>query len=805
MSLPIEGVLERVREAARARRNIVIEASPGAGKTTRVPPALGEIVERVVVLEPRRLAARLAATRVAAERGLRLGEEVGYQIRFEDRTSERTRLTYLTEGVLTRRLMRDPELVGIDCVVLDEIHERHLHGDLALALLARLRARRPELFVVAMSATLDAAPIAALLDAVTIRCEGHAFEVDVEERAIGRDELDVAVAKAARALARDPNDGHILAFLPGAAEIRRAAERCGALARDERLRVLPLHGSLSAREQDEAVAPSSERKLVLATNVAESSITIEGVTGVIDSGLAKVARQRPNAALPELRLAPISQASARQRAGRAGRTAPGRCIRLYTDLSRRPAFDEPEITRSDLAELRLVLALSGIEEASELAWLTPPPAAALAAAEALLTAIGALEGNQPTPLGRSLARLPLPPRLGRVLLEARRRGVGERAAALLALLGETRGTTDLWRALDRFERGAEAPGSVDRARRQILRSAERLPRAARGEARDPNSADLALEAALVSGFPDRVARRLEGSEERGALKLALSEGGVALLADREAVGPEGLTLAIEARHTQPGQPARIELAAAIHLDTLLDQSADRITLEEELIFDEARGRVESLGRMRHGRIVLEESRARATPSAATARLLLEAARRRGLFERDDLTRLRARLRFARQGDASLPSFDDDVLAGILERLATTTSRLADLEAMPLATLVTAEIGLDERALAKLAPTRIRLAGGAELVVRYPAHAPPYVESYLQDFFGMPEGPRAGATPLVLELWAPNRRPIQITQDLASFWRTHYPELRRQLARRYPKHHWPDDPLAAPAKRFVRPR
>ncbi|HET9598158.1 MAG TPA: helicase-related protein, partial [Anaeromyxobacteraceae bacterium] len=501
--LPIDPLLPEVAAALRAGPALVLEAPPGAGKTTRVPPALldaglggdGEIV----VLEPRRLAARMAARRVAEERGERPGETVGWQVRFEDVSGPRTRIRFVTEALLARRILAAPALPGVGAVVLDEFHERHLQGDLALALLRRLVASgaRPDLRLVVMSATLDAGPVARFLGAPSLRSEGRAFPVAVEhlspEEAARDLRLEERVAAAVRRALREEADGHVLAFLPGAAEIRRARERLEGVDAE----VLPLHGDLPPDEQDRAVRASGRRKVILSTNVAETSVTIEGVAVVVDSGLARVASHSPWSGLPTLALAKVSRASAAQRAGRAGRTRPGRCLRLYTrhDHDGRPEFDVPEIRREDLAETALALAALGVDR---LEWLDAPPEAAWAAAQDLLRRLGALDGGAAiTALGRRLLRFPLHPRLARLVAAAEDAGAGRAGALLAALLGERdirerwdpraagapTGPSDLLELAALFEEAARArfaegklralglaPGAVqavERARRQI--------------------------------------------------------------------------------------------------------------------------------------------------------------------------------------------------------------------------------------------------------------------------------------------------------------------------------------------------
>src|SRR5512147_946560 len=407
--LPIDPLLPEVVAALRRSPALVIEAPPGAGKTTRVPRALLEAglagEGQVVVLEPRRLAARLAARRVAQEMGERVGGTVGYQVRFEEVAGPRTRLRYLTEGLLTRRLVSDPRLAGVGAVVLDEFHERHLPGDLALGFLKRLQAERPDLKVLVMSATLDAGPVARFLSAPSLRSEGRLFEVALEylspAEAARPDRLEEQVAAAVRRLLREGVDGDVLVFLPGAAEIRRAREGLEALARQAGLDLLPLHGDLPPEEQDRAVRPGPRRKVILSTNVAETSVTIEGVAAVVDSGLARVASHSPWSGLPRLEVRKVSRASAAQRAGRAGRTRPGRALRLYTrhDHDSRPEFDLPEVAREDLCEP--FLALSALGALDGFPWLEPPPGAAAEAARALLLRLGAVDGRGAvTDLGR---------------------------------------------------------------------------------------------------------------------------------------------------------------------------------------------------------------------------------------------------------------------------------------------------------------------------------------------------------------------------------------------------------------------
>src|SRR5918997_835582 len=446
--LPIDPLLPEIVASLRRGPNLVVEAPPGAGKTTRVPPALldaGVAGEgEVWVLEPRRLAARLSARRVAEERGESLGETVGYQVRFDEVGGARTRLRFLTEGVLTRRLLADPRLGRAGVIVLDEFHERHLQADLAVALLRRLqRTERPDLRLVVMSATLDAAPVAEFLESPVLRSEGRRFHVEIEHLA-RPDERPLAeqVASAVARLITEGAgglDGDVLVFLPGAAEIRRAQSACEQLAERHDLLVVPLHGELPAEEQDRAVRPAGRRKLILSTNVAETSVTIEGVAAVIDSGLARVAGQSPWSGLPVLKVSRVSRASAVQRAGRAGRTREGRCLRLYTaqDFGARPPHETPEVRRLDLAESVLELRAAGVVDVGGFEWFEPPAPEALEAAETLLRRLGATDAaGRVTDAGRAMLRLPLHPRLGRIVVEAEGRGVAREACTIAALISE---------------------------------------------------------------------------------------------------------------------------------------------------------------------------------------------------------------------------------------------------------------------------------------------------------------------------------------------------------------------------------
>jgi ATP-dependent helicase HrpB len=837
LALPIDPLLPEIVASLERGPTLVLEAPPGAGKTTRVPRALLDagLAERgeIVVLEPRRLAARMAARRVADELGERPGGTVGYTVRFEDVSSARTRIRFVTEGVLGRRLVTSPSLDGVAAVVLDEFHERHLQGDVALALVERLRrASRPDLRVVAMSATLATEPLARFMDAPVLRAEGKRFDVAIEHLPAADDRpLDSQVASAVRRLVAEGLDGDVLVFLPGAAEIRRARDTCGKVAAEADLVVLPLHGDLSPDEQDAAIRPSARRKIILATNVAESSVTIDGVVAVVDSGWSRMASQAPWSGFPRLRLEKISRASATQRSGRAGRTRPGRCLRLYTraDFEQRPEHDAPEITRMDLAQTWLELAAMN---ATDVRWLEPPPEASARAARDLLALLGAVDGEgRITDAGRAMVRLAVHPRAARVVLEGARRGAGEDACAAAAILaegdirvaskarfGEARAddaateASDVVALVDRF-REAEASGfsagslraagldarsttAVGRAVKQLARQlgAER----ARSPAADP---ETALRIALLAGYPDRVAKRVR----TGGRSLAMAGGGSAELAETSVVRSAEWLVVLDAEERSVGSggvPARggviARLASAIEPDWLIDLFPASIVETRAIAFDAHAERVVARDAMTWQNLVLHASEASNPDPHEVAKVLAEAALAKGLGAfgaGDALERWLARARAASHVDPSLAALDDDAVRAAIVTLCEGRSSFAELREAGLLDALRRGPGARPADVDRLAPERVTLTGGRSVIVRYEPGKPPAVASRLQDFFGMKEGPRIGGgrVPLVLELLAPNGRAVQITTDLAGFWQRQYPSTRKELMRRYPRHSWPEDP------------
>jgi len=747
--------------------NLVIEAPPGAGKTTRVPAAiLAAGMDEVLVLEPRRLAARLAARRVATELGEKLGETVGYQVRFEDVTGPRTRLRFLTEGVLTRRLLSDPTLRGVRTVVLDEFHERHLDGDLALALLLDLqRRKRPDLRLVVMSATLDAAPIAAHLGGCPVlRSEGKLYPMEVEYTPHSGATLEQLVGQGVERLAKKGLTGDVLVFLPGIAEMRRAQRQLGSF------RTFLLHGDMSPEEQDLALAPGGEPKVILATNVAESSITIPGVTAVVDSGLARVAIDSPWTGMPSIEIARVSQASATQRAGRSARTAPGRVIRLYPqeDFVRRPAQDAPEITRRELSQLLVNLHGCGVLDALALPWLTPPPGPSIAAAETLLGRLGVVVEGELTPLGKKISQLPVHPRLGRLMVDGGEDGC--RAAAVLSNGDRLEGKpphlvdSDLFLLLER-------PWSP-----QTIRTFEQLRRAARPVRKD----DTALLMALTAAFSDRLGKRRPNGE------ILLASGGQAALAEGSGVRQADLVVAIEMENR--GTPV-IRLASKVEPEWLLDLFPERLESRDGVDWNRTAERVERVSALLFDGLVIEETRSGGPDPEPAAELLAAKALEVGIARFGDVSGLMARWRFAGLAEPDLAKTIAGACYG-LRSFAELKGLLGDggLERILLE-------GAQERAqLEARAPARVKLAKGRSVAVNYVDGQTPWVASRLQDFFGMRQTPLVGTTPVVVHLLAPNQRPVQVTQDLAGFWERHYPALRRELGRRYPRHAWPEDPF-----------
>ncbi|MCA8955616.1 MAG: ATP-dependent helicase HrpB [Planctomycetes bacterium] len=822
--MPIDRALPQLVAALREHRCGVVTAPPGSGKTTRVPPALvdsGLVDGEVWVLQPRRLAARASARRVAQERGGRVGGEVGYQVRHDKAVSAATRIRFVTEGILVRQLVRDPFLPGVGAVVLDEFHERSLESDLALAMLAEVRATvRDDLLLVVMSATLDADPVVEFLaPCPRIDAEGQAFAVDVEylaERGNGPAGVRAAVS---RALTDTPGD--VLVFLPGVGEIHACADELHGAPSLRGVDVLPLHGSLTPEQQDQAIAVGPRRRVVLATNVAETSITIAGVTAVVDSGLARTLRHDPSRGLDRLELTHISRASAEQRRGRAGRTAPGVCYRLWSKAEDRglAAFDLPEIRRLDLAGLALQVRAFARRDPAEFGWFEPPDEAALRAADDLLQLLGAVRDGAVTALGEAMLRYPLHPRLARMMEEGRRRGMERSAAELAALLAERDLQRGAQAAADPFAqcallheleqsgfRAGVARGlDVDtRAARAVAKARDQLARGATDRV-EPDAA--ALVKTMLAGFPDRVSFRDSALSADGV--MASGRGCRLTMTDHENLGPLFLVLRVRDASTQKQPRALVSLACALQEEWLEEVFPGSLRDEERVELDAVRGAVVVRHRRCFGNLVLEQ-RVGGRPDPEQAAELLEAELRRDLWrhlgDQPELRELLARLAFVRRAspDSGIPDLGDAEVADAAAAACVGLTRLADVARAPIHDALLDALPGDARArLTRDAPVRVTLPSGRQAKVDYTSGPEPFVAARLQEFFGATTGPRlcSGRVPLLLHLLAPNHRPIQITSDLGSFWAQVYPRERGALRRRYPKHAWPDDPLtAAPESR-----
>jgi ATP-dependent helicase HrpB len=829
--LPIDELLPEVALALRRSAALLVMAPPGSGKTTRVPPALLDVFPtgEIVVLEPRRLAARAAAARTAQELGASLGGLVGYQVRGDRRAGRGTRIRFVTEGVLVRQIVRDPFLEGVAVVCLDEFHERHLEGDLALAMLKEARDTvRSDLRLCVMSATLDPAPLRAFLGDVTeLRAQGRLFPVQVvhEER---RDDsaLELRVRGAVdRAL--QETTGDVLVFLPGAGEIQRCAGALQNLERRTGVRVLPLHGRLDPAAQDQALRPLPARKVVLSTNVAESSLTIPGVTAVVDAGLERQLRHDRGRGVDVLALERISLASAAQRAGRAGRTAPGICYRLWTAGEERGmnARALPDIQRVDLAgPILLVRAFAG-RDPREFGWFEPPPADALATADALLVELGAVDARRGmlTAVGERMLAVPLHPRLARVVLEGQRRGCARRAATAVALLSEAedlgRGQgADVLAVTDLFL-AAEARGFPDHMGRELGLGpgALRAVQAARdrvlgaeddGRARVRGADGDVLAKSLLAGFVDRVAVRTDRDRRE-----AVMVGGRGLLLPAAADGSD-LVLALRLLETGRQSRSQATLVCPIQEAWLHEVAPDAVRTVVGGELDEAAGRVVAVRSACFRDLPLRRARGGELPPERAVELLQPLLARdpwRWLGEAKELRRLCARWRWlaARMPELAMPVVDDAAVAAAAADCLHGESDLRGLRESDVATVLQARLTPAQRAaLQRHAPERIALPSGRAAIVDYSAPAGPTVAARLQEFFGLQSvGALAGGrVPVVLELLAPNHRAVQVTTDLASFWQNVYPQVRRELMRRYPRHSWPEDPLASrPEARPGRPR
>jgi ATP-dependent helicase HrpB len=847
--LPIDDVIPDIVDALKTNSSLVLQAPAGAGKTTRVPPAVldaglagSSSAEhgRILVLEPRRVAARATAKRIAYERGCRLGDEVGYQVRFDRRMSDKTRLAIITEGILTRRLQSDPFLEGVGAVILDEFHERSIHTDLAVAFLRELQQVRDDLKVIVMSATITTGPIADYLDCPIIESDGRTFPVNIEY--LDKSSDDRIEAQAARAVSRilgeKDDDGDILVFMPGAGSIHRTIEAVKPQASQKNVEVLPLYGALGHQQQDRAIESGGGRKIIVSTNIAETSLTIEGVTSVVDSGLVKQLRMAPQSGLDKLEKTHVSLASADQRAGRAGRVRPGRAFRLWTNAYefRMPEEDTPEIQRVDItAPILEVIAWSGADP-KKFGWFEAPPDHAIDRAVALLRDLGAVAADECrlTDVGAKMLELPAHPRLGRMLIEGARRGCLRTTAGMAAVLSERdfvgrvdqgapSGDSDLLRRAEVLDEtasgrthGARRLGlhaNVGRAKR-VKQVRDQLERALSAKNEGGGASEDALKS-LAVGYPDRICI------SRGEGRKYVMVGGEPLaLAYESVVGDAefivAATIGGETRARNIGTVSSrglIRLASRVERAWLVELFPEQFETRVEVDFDEARKRVMAVERESFHGLKLSEAVTSVDEHADPADVaeMLAGAAARDLIEAFSLSKdaeqFLDRLRCLREWmpELDLPNLDtddeDSRFGEILGQICWGHRSFADLKRVDLVGAFKGYLDHDQiSALAEFAPPALTVPSGKSRRLTYEPGKPPVLEVRIQEMFGTARTPvvARGKVPVLLHLLAPNYRPQQVTDDLAGFWENTYPDVRKELRARYSKHPWPEDPLSAKA-------
>ena len=861
MAFPVEEKIDDIRRSLAANRDVVLTAPPGSGKTTCVPPALLDEPwlkgKKLIMLEPRRLAARNCATYIARKRGEAVGGTVGYQVRLERKISAATRLEIVTEGLLTQRLLSDPELSDVGLVIFDEFHERSLPCDTAFALALEVRrALRPDLRILVMSATLDADEVAAHLgDADIIRAEGRMFPVGTNF--LGDMSMTAAISKALK-----ETDGDILCFLPGEGEIRRVQEAVGAT---RGVDVLPLYGALPKEEQDKVFAPSNLRKVILATSIAETSVTIEGISTVIDSGLMRVPRFRPASGMSGLVTLPLTQDRAEQRRGRAGRVRAGVCYRLWGEGEQqsRPKKMMPEILDADLCSLVLTSAAWGALGREDLPWMTPPPASNWDQAVGLLKMLGALDGDgRLTKKGVAMAKLPMHPRLANMIIRGQGSGVRSRNRPLRvgATLGEATepsGASAEESVVRSKELGARSQGEVglasllaaiveegNRSRETDIRKiaeeiketpnrpfSKRVLQLARRFEKGSDPSDtvtdtakaaisycsqkgLTLEGSLLAlAYPDRVAK----NRGNGTFRMVSGRGAFVDETDPLSKSPYLVCCELDDRSGD----AKVFLGCPIGEDEIEDLFGDRIIEEPYCAWDRQNDRVKSVVRRKLGEMTLGEKPLSAADASHSvdvdtrvSEALLDGIRQKGVENLPCWTKesrqMRARLRFVRKTlGESWPDATDDAMLAALPGFIGGMTKWKDLERLDLFSVfdfILAEAGHDRRELDRLAPTRMEVPSGSHMLIHYEGDEPT-CEVRLQECFGLMETPKVagGKVPVVMTLLSPAQRPIQITKDLAGFWREGYQLVRKDMRGRYPKHYWPEDPFTAVATRRVRPK
>lgn len=844
-ALPIDDALPALHAALNAHAAAVLEAPPGAGKTTRVPLALLDAAwlegRRIIMLEPRRLAARAAAHFMARTLGERVGDRVGYRVRGDTKISSGTRIEVVTEGVLTRLLVEDQALEAYGAVLFDEFHERSLHADLGLALTLETQQHlRPSLRILVMSATLDGDHVARMIGAPgapapVVRSDGRMFPVDTRHRPPRADERPDAIAARTirEVLAND--DGDVLVFLPGMGEQRRVAERLAGdpLLESSHATVHVLHGSLPLAEQDAAIAaaPVGQRKVVLATSIAETSLTIEGVRIVIDSGWSRLPRFNARAGLTRLDTVRVSRASADQRRGRAGRVAPGICYRLWdtADDHALAPRTRPEILDADLSSLALELANAGVQDAATLRWMDAPPAGAIQQARELLTQLGALDNSgRITPHGERMAALPLAPRLAHLLLGAHARGLGQLGAEIVALLEERdllRGDggpppSDMRLRVEALRRsgatdavslhGASIDRDALRRVRELLRDlSAQLPREQRATSTTATDDIEHTGLLLALAYPDRVAQRRSGTEPRFLLR---SGAGAAVLRGDALATSEWLAIG-ELDGTPPEY--RVARAAPLTREDVLEDFADQTVMQPVVEWHEASQSVRARQRRTLGALVLDDYATNQPDTDAVLAVILQTIKRVGIDAlpwSESGQRMRARLAFVHTHSADWPDVSAAALTHTLDEWLAPhlvgVRRWSELAALDWSELLLARVPWERRAaLDRLAPTHLDVPSGSRIALDYSDAQSPALPVKLQEVFGWTTTPMLcdGRVPVTLHLLSPAQRPVQVTRDLAGFWRSSYFEVRKELRGRYPRHPWPEDPLTATPTRRAKPR
>ncbi len=824
--LPILQSAERILKAAAKSRRLIISSPPGSGKSTKVPQLLldsGALKGRIAVLEPRRLAARMLADRVAKERGGTAGGEVGYRVRFEDRTGPKSRIIFETEGILLRELVSDPLLSNYSAIILDEFHERHIHGDITLAAcLALQQGPRPDLLIVVMSATLDEKALAAYLaPCETVLAQGTVYPVKVVYCGPDLAKLPAweAAAKTCAQVMPAVKEGHALVFMPGAYEISRTAAAIAAIPALSDFSVMPLHGDMPPSAQDAAVAPSAKRKIIIATNIAETSLTIEGVTAVVDSGLARIARYDGARGINTLFTENVAGPSAAQRTGRAGRTAPGVCARLWTerDNASRPAALEPEILRLDVSEALLTLKACGFKDFATLRWLDPPAGEDAARAERLLRDLGATDkdGNLTTE-GRAMAGYPLHPRYSRMMAEGARLGCAYECALIAAAAqgralwlneagpearsgsGPRSDLAAVIKALERCHASNFDPYACQRAglKPAAARDAWKLAGRLAGRAMPGGPREIALASqCFLRAFPDRVGALF--SAERG--RYQLPGGRRARLNPKSAAAGAPLICAGEAMESQQrnGADITLSLAAEIKEEWLREAFPAEITTLSRPALDEQMLTPVTENLTLYRDVIIRREVTTARPSKPSSDLIAEeflSGNQKLQKWDEDVEDWLARVEFLARAcpDLDIAPLTEEDLKLVIAEICSGARSVAEAKGRPVLPVLQEWFGWDKnRLIDKHAPARLEMPGGRRAKIRYPKNGEPFLEAKIQDLFQLSETPRIAAdrVPLVVHILAPSMRPVQVTKDLKSFWAESYPKLKPALARRYPRHKW----------------